>query len=295
MNNGRAEQSDETRVRPEDETSNRQASKAKADGRQSGSATAAILKLSTSARLLGKCNRREDYEPILKRMLGEMDVLMASLAAENPGAVNPLVSALKELIRDLCKAPELVNPSPLRTIAHALDFLRASVGSRCHLDELERAPLVDDDLVCRSALAVSLRGTALAPTACGSAREALEMLRTGAFDVIFTDVLMPEMDGFQFCRQVQDLPNCLGTPIIFVTCLTDSATRSLSKFVGGCELITKPMTPSEMILNALTFGLKRRVAAAKTQTVRQEGLVSRDVACLDEQGKVKSVNEERAR
>jgi CheY-like chemotaxis protein len=204
-------------------------------------------------------------------MLGEMDVLMASLAAENTGGVNPLVSALNNLIRDLYTAPDKVDSSPLRTITHALDFLRVSVGSRWCLDELERAPLkvllVDDDPICRSALAVSLRGTALAPTACGSAREALEVLRTGGFDLIFTDILMPEMDGFEFCSQVRNLPNCLDTPIIFVTCLADVATRSRSKLIGGCELITKPLTPSEMILNAFTFGLKRRVAAAKNQTV----------------------------
>jgi CheY-like chemotaxis protein len=210
-------------------------------------------------------------------MLGQMDILMAPLTAGNLGRVNPLVSALNTLVRELYKAPDQVNPSPLRTITHALDFLRASVESHCYLDELEKAPLkvllVDDDRVCRSALAASLRVTALAPTACGSAQEALEVLRTDRFDVIFTDVMMAETDGFEFCSQVRNSPDCPDTPVIFVTCLTDVTTRSLSELAGGHELMTKPWMRSEMILNALTSGLKHRVAAAKNQTARQEAMV----------------------
>ena len=300
MKIGRAQHSDEAHVRREDETGDWQASEAGTDGQQTGGATAAISELSTSARLLCECNRREDCEPLLKRMLGETDVLMASLAAENLAGVNPLVSALKELIRDLYKTrPDQVSPSPLRTITHALDFLRVSVGTPSCFDELERAPLkvllVDDEPVCRRALEMSLGAAALAPTACGSAREALEVLRTGGFDVVFTDVMMPETDGFEFCSQVRSLPDCMDTPVIFVTCLSDSTTRSRSKLIGGCDLITKPFTPSEMILKAFTFGLKHRVAAAKNQSARQEALVSRGVACLDEQGKVESLNEEGGR
>ena len=291
MDHRRAEQSDETDVRPEDEAWNWQASQARADSKQTARATAAISELSTLA-LLCQCSQRGDCEPILKKMLGEMHVLMAALNAGNLGGVNPLVSALNSLIRDLYKAPNQVNPPPLRTITEALDFLRVSVWSRSYLDELERAPLkvllVDDDPVCRSALAASLRVTALAPTVCGSAQEAFEVLRNDRFDVIFTDILMPEMDGFEFFRQVRTLPNCLDTPVIFVTCLTDAATRSRSELAGARELMTKPWMHSEIRLNAFTFGLKHRVAAAKNQTVRQEALAPIGVACPAEQGKVEA-------
>src|SRR6266849_2799347 len=58
-------------------------------------------------------------------------------------------------------------------------------------------------------------------TAAASGRQALESAQQSKPDLIITDVVMPEMDGYELCRRVKNDPNLSDVPVILVTSLSD--------------------------------------------------------------------------
>lgn len=66
-------------------------------------------------------------------------------------------------------------------------------------------------------------------------REALQMTREQAPNIIFTDILMPEMDGFELCRQVKDNPDLAHIPVILLTASWDMKTL-LQGLESGADL-----------------------------------------------------------
>lgn len=66
------------------------------------------------------------------------------------------------------------------------------------------------------------------------------------FDLILSDVMMPEMDGFEFVRSVRDNPEYCCIPIIMVTTLAEKEDRLLAVSAGANDFITKPVDPLEL-------------------------------------------------
>ena len=236
-------------------------------------AMVAILELSKSLRLLCKVSPGLASEPILRGMVEEMKVLTGRLREGSWRSLEGFSSALEDLIADLLSDPQRVSLSPLRTLTHALDFLRTTIASGVSFDQLVKAPLnvltLDDDPVCLKVLMMSLRSSAIKPKSCGSVKNALALLADSNFDVIFSDIMMLEMDGLEFCNQVRKLPKCKETPLIFVTALTDFDTRSRSKLSGGCDFVAKPLVPGEILLKAFTFGLRYRMTQSTLPAARK--------------------------
>src|SRR6059036_3227933 len=71
----------------------------------------------------------------------------------------------------------------------------------------ERAPLdvliVDDDQIIREMVARMVRGMGHSVCLAATGREALQRLHEHMSDIVLLDIMMPEMDGFEFCRVVQ--------------------------------------------------------------------------------------------
>ena len=63
--------------------------------------------------------------------------------------------------------------------------------------------IVDDDEILQLALSRRLEAQGFAVMRAGSGQEALDMLTTQSADAVVSDILMPGMDGFEFCRQLQ--------------------------------------------------------------------------------------------
>jgi DNA-binding response OmpR family regulator len=68
------------------------------------------------------------------------------------------------------------------------------------------------------------------------------------------------MDGFELCTKIRALPNNKGTPIIFVTSLTDFKSRAKSSLSGGTDLIAKPFMFIELTVKALNHVLRGHLA-----------------------------------
>jgi len=78
-------------------------------------------------------------------------------------------------------------------------------------------------------------------------------------DCILLDVRMPEVDGFEACRQVRVLPGGAQVPIVFLTALRDVDTFDSALRAGGDDFLTKPVRPTELIVRVQTALKLRRM------------------------------------
>lgn len=62
--------------------------------------------------------------------------------------------------------------------------------------------------------------------------------------LILLDVLMPQMDGYEVCRQLKQNPHTRDIPVIFVSALTEDVSEEKGFEVGAVDYITKPISPS---------------------------------------------------
>lgn len=82
-------------------------------------------------------------------------------------------------------------------------------------------------------------------------KDAITKAKAEKPDVIFLDIVMPEMDGFATCRSLNDDPETKKIPVIFVSSKNQKADKIWAQMQGAKDLIGKPYEAKE-ILEALT-------------------------------------------
>jgi DNA-binding response OmpR family regulator len=98
----------------------------------------------------------------------------------------------------------------------------------------------------------------------------LELMGGKHFDLIFLDVDMPVMNGFELCTKLRSLHLHKKTPVVFVTSLTDFESRANSTISGGNDLIAKPFVFMELAVKALVYVMRGKLvnrAAAAARAV----------------------------
>ena len=119
--------------------------------------------------------------------------------------------------------------------------------------------MVDDEILSRRAVTFALEKGRLKAHAVETAEDALATASQRAYDLIFLDVQLPGMDGFELCTKIRALPHHKSTPVIFVTSLSDFKSRARSTLSGGNELIAKPFMFIELTVKALSAALRGRL------------------------------------
>ncbi len=107
--------------------------------------------------------------------------------------------------------------------------------------------LVVDDLEPNTRLLeAKLLGEYYTVFTANSGKRALEILQDTKIDVILLDVMMPEMDGFETCRQIKINPDTMHIPIVMITALSDIEDRIKGLEAGADEFLTKPINDTPL-------------------------------------------------
>ncbi len=177
--------------------------------------------------------------------------------------VYQLTLALEGLLKQFGDRANYVTPSSLRTVAGGLDLLEELCAPGVRTDLLNDPPLrilaVDDDPLSLSAVCSALKRALPVPDLAGSSEAALALTTQQAYDVIFLDVLMPGVDGFDLCRQIHGTAANAGTPVVYITALSDFQSWARSILSGGSDLIGKPFLSFEIMVKAITLAARRRL------------------------------------
>lgn len=180
-------------------------------------------------------------------------------------------AALGALIESLSAAPENLNPSTIATVGSSIDFLgelfQKGRAPAVEFTQNARILVVDDEEVPRRNVVRALSTVKLNALATGSPVQALNLLSENPFDLIFLDVEMPTMTGFELCAELRKLPLHGQTPVVFVTALTEFQARVRATLCGGNEFIAKPFLIIELGTKALKHFMRQRLNAMIAKSV----------------------------
>ncbi len=108
--------------------------------------------------------------------------------------------------------------------------------------------VVDDKEENRYLLETLLKGSGYEVVSAANGAEALERIRAEGCDMIISDILMPIMDGYQFCREVKGIDELQHIPFVFYTAAyTDDKDEQFAFESGADRFIRKPLAPDEFI------------------------------------------------
>ncbi|MFN2377504.1 MAG: ATP-binding protein [Candidatus Binatia bacterium] len=114
-----------------------------------------------------------------------------------------------------------------------------------------RILIVEDHASSRKLLRAQLEAEGIEVVETTDGLEALEALRTTAVDVVVSDILMPNLDGFRLCHEVRNDPALAHLPFLLYTSTYNSpADRQLAETVGVDCFVTKP-APLPVLLQAI--------------------------------------------
>jgi PAS domain S-box-containing protein len=108
--------------------------------------------------------------------------------------------------------------------------------------------VVDDQYINRYMLEKLLTGNGFEVLLAENGYEALEAVKSDSIELIISDILLPRMDGFQFCREVKSDPKLAKIPFIFYTAAyTEKKDQDFAMSLGADRYIIKPADPGEFI------------------------------------------------
>jgi two-component system chemotaxis sensor kinase CheA len=208
-------------------------------------------------------------------------VLVVGVGGEPMGL---LVSEIVDIVESLLdidiagSTPAVIGSATIRgeaaevlDLAHYMKAARPGAFERGHAKRF-RVMLVDDKLFFRDLLAPIISAAGYEVATIGSAAEGLSVLKRGvAFDIIVTDVDMPEMDGYSFARALAENPRTCNIPVVALDAHAGSSVAEAARNAGMRGVVGKfdrqgLLTTLRSVLEASAFtssALETRMAQGK--------------------------------
>lgn len=121
-------------------------------------------------------------------------------------------------------------------------------GQRRGSANFGRAVLVVDDVAdVTEMIALFLRHAGYEVTTANSANDALNLAAGRHFDLVISDIGMPEMNGYELAESLRQQNDYRATPLIAVTGYTEYDDRGRSLTAGFDAHLTKPINPSQLL------------------------------------------------
>lgn len=126
--------------------------------------------------------------------------------------------------------------------------------------------VVEDDRELNKTVCSYLNQNGYEAVGCLSANEAYDAMYGGTlFDLIVSDIMMPEIDGFEFARTVRELNKEI--PILFMTARDDFASKQRGFKMGIDDYMVKPIDLDELLLRVEALLRRAKIATNKKLTV----------------------------
>ena len=135
------------------------------------------------------------------------------------------------------------------------------------LDEApeKRVPTVyfiDDSATMREVIKIAFRRENIHVITCADAASAISQFEQTRPDIVITDVIMPDQDGYSVCSQIKENPGLSATPVLLMSGVVNKSVADKAVSVKADELIRKPFQPQELINRVKALLEPRGVAPA---------------------------------
>jgi len=105
-----------------------------------------------------------------------------------------------------------------------------------------KALIVEDFAAMRKAVSEVLGNLNMEVVEAGNGVEALKILDAEPVDVVFSDLVMPEMDGFELCEEIRRRPNIRHLPVVVISTHRDAHYVIRALRCGADDYLSKPFT-----------------------------------------------------
>ena len=116
-----------------------------------------------------------------------------------------------------------------------------------------RILVVEDESGILDSLRYALATEGLEPLCCGTAEQALREFRAESPALAILDVGLPDMNGFDLFKRLQDLPGGRDVPMLFLTARSDEIDRVVGLELGADDYVAKPFSPRELVARVRTI------------------------------------------
>ncbi len=131
-----------------------------------------------------------------------------------------------------------------------LIFLKKTTNYWCYTFltmEKKKILIADDNENIRDALTYLLEDEGYALSMAKDGSDALKKVREFHPDILFLDIMMPEINGYEVCRVIKNDPHLKNIYVIMLTAKGQVAEQERGKDVGADEYIVKPFSPMEIL------------------------------------------------
>ena len=149
----------------------------------------------------------------------------------------------------------------------------------------QRVLVVDDDAVVGRSFDRVLSEKGYSVSTALSGQEALNELGRKDYDVVFTDIKMPGMDGLEVAKRIRD--RCPWTPVVIVTGYGTAANEAEAKVLGVSGFVRKPLTPE--IIETITRKTLRESAAPVPPKEASATAVEPQTKMEEKEGEIKNI------
>ena len=179
-----------------------------------------LVTLRNSVKALAKADTEAVRTTFAQDLSRRMHMLTGNASLDGLTVIAQLAEALEALLKALSEKPDTINASNLRTVASAVDLLGVLFTHAATPDNKfphsGQILVVDDEAISRRAITTALERAKLKSSAVADPDTALKMLSEGDYDLIFLDVDMPGMTGFELCTKLRAMPRYKTTPVVFL-------------------------------------------------------------------------------
>ncbi len=121
--------------------------------------------------------------------------------------------------------------------------------------------IVEDNKELNRAICLFLNQRGFASTGCLDAKQAYDELYNNVFDIIVSDIMMPEIDGFEFAKSIRTINKEI--PILFITAKDDFSSMQRGYEIGIDDYMTKPINLDELFLRIGALLRRAKIASSK--------------------------------
>ncbi len=111
----------------------------------------------------------------------------------------------------------------------------------------KRIAVVEDEAELAALIDYNLRRHGYEPHLFNGSKGLVKALEQLKPDLVLLDVMLPEVDGFEICRNIRQSPVLGRIPVLFLTARAEEVDRVLGLEIGGDDYMTKPFSPRELI------------------------------------------------
>jgi DNA-binding response OmpR family regulator len=122
--------------------------------------------------------------------------------------------------------------------------------------------VIDDEPYILRSLSYLLQREGYVVETANNGEEGLERVRSLHPPLVFLDIMMPQMNGYEVCEQVKQDPSLEGTYVIMLSAKGQQIDRERGLLGGADEYMTKPFSPREVAQRVRTILAERNATAA---------------------------------